>query len=305
MGSLFPGWSPKGGRNRSKAAGRKKAAAGETAQARLLSPLAARTDGTAAAAERWNRRWFRYLDLRSHCLQSQDGCRPGDAAGGRRSRAASRPTAWRRASGPWGRRRSRATRPRRSARPTASTRSCSARVSGHRRRPDDRHHRRLRRSRTWSTAPSPNFDTSDLHKFDEQFGLPDPPSFLKLNETGGTTLPAASGSSGWSVEESLDVEWAHAIAPQANIILFEANSPSDADLITTAVEHGAELAGRDGRHDELRPQRIEQRRLGRIRLHDARRPSGRDVPGIDRRQRRPGRISRPIRPTWWPWAARP
>ena len=45
----------------------------------------------------------------------------------------------------------------------------------------------------------------------------------------------ASGSTGWSVEESLDVEWAHAIAPQANIILFEANSTSDSDLITTAV----------------------------------------------------------------------
>ena len=69
----------------------------------------------------------------------------------------------------------------------------------------------------------------------EQFGIADPPSFLKLNETGGTTLPVASGGSGWSVEESLDVEWAHAIAPQANIILFEANGADDSDLITTAV----------------------------------------------------------------------
>ena len=84
-------------------------------------------------------------------------------------------------------------------------------------------------------STDPNFDTSDLHLFDEQFGIADPPSFLKLNETGGTTLPAASGSTGWSVEESLDVEWAHAIAPQANIILFEANATYDSDLITTAV----------------------------------------------------------------------
>ena len=73
-------------------------------------------------------------------------------------------------------------------------------------------------------STDPNFATSDLHKFDLQFGLPDPPSFLKLSQSGGTIMPAASGSSGWSVEESLDVEWAHAIAPQANIILFEANS---------------------------------------------------------------------------------
>ena len=84
-------------------------------------------------------------------------------------------------------------------------------------------------------STDPNFDSSDLHLFDVEFGLPDPPSFLKLNQTGGTTLPVASGSTGWSVEESLDVEWAHAIAPQANIILFEANSNDDSDLITTAV----------------------------------------------------------------------
>ena len=31
---------------------------------------------------------------------------------------------------------------------------------------------------------------------------------------------------GWEVEESLDVEWAHAIAPEANIILFEATAPA-------------------------------------------------------------------------------
>ncbi len=84
-------------------------------------------------------------------------------------------------------------------------------------------------------STDPNFNTSDLHLFDQQFGIADPPSFLKLNETGGTTMPSPSGGSGWSVEESLDVEWAHAIAPQANIILFEANGADDSDLITTAV----------------------------------------------------------------------
>ncbi len=30
------------------------------------------------------------------------------------------------------------------------------------------------------------FGSSDLARFDQQFGLPDPPSFLKLNESGGT-----------------------------------------------------------------------------------------------------------------------
>ena len=89
--------------------------------------------------------------------------------------------------------------------------------------------------RQFVDSTAANFNTSDLHLFDQQFGIADPPSFLKLNQTGGTTLPSASGSTGWSVEESLDVEWAHAIAPQANIILFEANSADNSDLITTAV----------------------------------------------------------------------
>ena len=87
------------------------------------------------------------------------------------------------------------------------------------------------------SSTDPNFSNSDLYKFDHNpsINLPDPPSFLKLDENGGTNYPAASGTSDWSVEESLNVEWAHAIAPQANIILFEASSASDYDLITTAV----------------------------------------------------------------------
>ncbi len=52
--------------------------------------------------------------------------------------------------------------------------------------------------------------------------------------------PAADPSGGWELEESLDVEWAHAIAPQANIILVEAGSTSTNDLMTavqTAANH--------------------------------------------------------------------
>ncbi len=40
-----------------------------------------------------------------------------------------------------------------------------------------------------------------------------------------------SANSGWAVEISLDVEWAHAIAPQATILLVEARSSSLADLM--------------------------------------------------------------------------
>jgi hypothetical protein len=82
-----------------------------------------------------------------------------------------------------------------------------------------------------------NFSTSDLAEFDRQFNLPDPPSFTKLNEAGNTaplptTDPAGPGSSSgnWEYEEAMDVEWAHALAPGASIVLVEADSNNTADL---------------------------------------------------------------------------
>lgn len=78
--------------------------------------------------------------------------------------------------------------------------------------------------------------TADLTAFDAYYGLPNPPSFLKLNQSGSaTSLPSADPSpkgSTWELEESLDIEWAHAIAPQANLILYEANSPAWTDLMS-------------------------------------------------------------------------
>ena len=104
------------------------------------------------------------------------------------------------------------------------------------------------------SSTASNFLTSDLHLFDVQFGLPDPPSFLKLDEYGGTNYPSTDprgpGNS-WAVEESLDVEWAHVIAPEANIVLVEANNacfsgsyyqPLGGDLVT-AVGTAAKLPG--------------------------------------------------------------
>ena len=84
----------------------------------------------------------------------------------------------------------------------------------------------------------PNIVT-DLHKFDSQFGLPDP-IFTKVNQNGGITFPAPD--SGWITEIALDVEWAHAIAPKANILLVEANSSSYADLLT-AVDYARNAPG--------------------------------------------------------------
>jgi subtilase family serine protease len=70
---------------------------------------------------------------------------------------------------------------------------------------------------------------SDLHQFDLKFGLSDP-TFTKVNQNGGSAMPAAN--KGWATEIALDVEWAHAIAPGANILLVEANSSSMSDLMT-------------------------------------------------------------------------
>src|SRR5579871_3288040 len=39
-----------------------------------------------------------------------------------------------------------------------------------------------------------------------------------------------SYNSGWSQEEALDIEWAHAMAPNAKIVLFEARSANNTDL---------------------------------------------------------------------------
>jgi subtilase family serine protease len=70
---------------------------------------------------------------------------------------------------------------------------------------------------------------SDLQTFDSTYGLAAPHSFAVVNENGGSSLPAADQS--WGLEISLDVEWAHAMAPEANILLVEANSPSYSDLM--------------------------------------------------------------------------
>ncbi len=89
---------------------------------------------------------------------------------------------------------------------------------------------------------------SDANKFSTQFGLTQfngsgEPTLTVLSETGTTTLPSNSPTAGqWDLEESLDVEWAHAIAPGANIILYEASSSASSDLYT-AVATAADTAG--------------------------------------------------------------
>jgi subtilase family serine protease len=63
----------------------------------------------------------------------------------------------------------------------------------------------------------------DLGVFDQQFGLPAPPSFTIIAPAGKVPgwKPGDSDMTGWGGETTLDVEYAHAIAPGANIVLAE------------------------------------------------------------------------------------
>lgn len=76
---------------------------------------------------------------------------------------------------------------------------------------------------------------SDLATFDREFGLP-AASLSVVEQEIGRSLPATNSS--WDLEISLDVEWAHVIAPQANILLVEANNSSTTNLLS-AVQYAA------------------------------------------------------------------
>ncbi|HEY5312841.1 MAG TPA: pre-peptidase C-terminal domain-containing protein, partial [Pirellulales bacterium] len=84
--------------------------------------------------------------------------------------------------------------------------------------------------------------TNDLATFDTAMGLPAPPSFTVVSQTGSTTSLPTNDTTGWAVEESLDVEWAHTMAPGANIMLVEGNSNSFSDL-ETAITYAESVPG--------------------------------------------------------------
>ncbi|MGA2741497.1 MAG: S53 family peptidase [Bryobacteraceae bacterium] len=99
----------------------------------------------------------------------------------------------------------------------------------------------------------PNIE-ADLGVFDTQFGLPACTTangcFTKIYASG--TQPG--GNADWALEMSLDVEWSHAIAPQAKIILIEAASQSDSALLAAvhvAVENGANVVSMSFGFDEF------------------------------------------------------
>jgi subtilase family serine protease len=90
----------------------------------------------------------------------------------------------------------------------------------------------------------PNIE-ADLGTFSTTFHLPPCTTangcFKKIYATG--TKPP-SDTTGWSVEIALDVEWAHAIAPAAKIILVESANNTNSAMylaVDVAVQNGASV----------------------------------------------------------------
>src|SRR5690348_15228975 len=93
---------------------------------------------------------------------------------------------------------------------------------------------------------------SDLAAFSTQFGLPQCTSasgcFTKATPQGQPTVDG-----GWALEIALDVQWAHAVAPGAKILLVEAADSRISSLVAAvdyAVAQGAKVVsmswGSDG-----------------------------------------------------------
>src|SRR6185437_3807754 len=62
---------------------------------------------------------------------------------------------------------------------------------------------------------------ADLAQFDIDFGLPAPPSLKVLAPLGSVPFdPNGVDQLGWAEETSLDVQWSHAMAPQASIVVL-------------------------------------------------------------------------------------
>jgi kumamolisin len=88
---------------------------------------------------------------------------------------------------------------------------------------------------------------NDLNVFSSQFGLPACTTvngcFLKVYASG--TKPR--GNCGWNQEAALDVEWAHAIAPNAKTVLVEAASNSFANLFAAVDVATSQVLANGGR----------------------------------------------------------
>ncbi len=84
---------------------------------------------------------------------------------------------------------------------------------------------------------------ADLTTFDQFFGIPAPPSFQVVDQNNVTTQDLSIVG-----EASLDVEWAHAIAPGASIVVYNAaydpnNSTTSLQNLLEAMKQASQLPG--------------------------------------------------------------
>jgi kumamolisin len=80
---------------------------------------------------------------------------------------------------------------------------------------------------------------ADLHAFSAYFGIPD--ANLTVRWPGTTKPPVYSN---WLVEEALDIEWAHAMAPQAKLFLVESVLCQTNQCATDPTWAAIQLAGK-------------------------------------------------------------
>jgi subtilase family serine protease len=88
---------------------------------------------------------------------------------------------------------------------------------------------------------APNIQ-GDLDVFSQTFGLPTTDAYGEPTLTKVVSRSRPRADAGWALEASLDVEWVHAIAPKAHILLVEARSASTADLLS-AVDYARSQDG--------------------------------------------------------------
>jgi kumamolisin len=80
----------------------------------------------------------------------------------------------------------------------------------------------------------------DLHTFSSYFGIPD--ADFQVVYANGKKPPVYSG---WDVEEALDIEWAHAMAPKAKLFLVE-STQWRTDPTWQAVKVAGDLVAKNG-----------------------------------------------------------
>ena len=85
---------------------------------------------------------------------------------------------------------------------------------------------------------------ADLSTFSSTFGLPQ--ANFNVQYASGRK-PSNGCSSGWNGEESLDIEWAHAMAPNAQIVLMEASSASNSALYQAVTAANSYIAAHGGK----------------------------------------------------------